>query len=65
MARSRMDAKRGLKEKRQRVVFVCGPSRDYFYGDPRPPQELGYFDFFEWQEAQLRKRRRPRKVMPR
>ena len=47
-------------KRRKRVIFVCGPSRDYFYGDPRPPQERGYFDFVEWQEAQLRKRHRPR-----
>ena len=49
------------KARKPPAIFVCGPSRDYFYGDPRPPQELGYFEFVEWQEAQLRKRRRPTK----
>ena len=44
------------------IMFVCGPSRDYFYGNPRPPQERGYFYFIECQEVQLRKRRRPRTV---
>ncbi len=45
--------------RRTRVTFVCGPSRDYFYGDSRPPKACSYFDFMEWQVAQLRKRRRP------
>lgn len=45
---------------RKSVVHICGPSRDYYYGDPRPPKAVGYFDFVEWQAAQLRKRRRPR-----
>lgn len=31
----------------------------YYYGDPRPPREAGYSEFVAWQEAQLRKKRRP------
>jgi hypothetical protein len=46
---------------RKRVAFICGPSKEYYYGDKRPPYGAGYFDFIEWQEAQLRKRRRPKK----
>lgn len=49
------------RPKMKRIIFVCGPSRDYFYGDPKPPRKLGYFDFVEWQEAQFRKHRRPGK----
>ena len=40
--------------------IVCGPSKEYYYGDPPPPKESGYMEFLEWQEAQLRKRRRPK-----
>lgn len=47
-------------QRRKMTVLVCGPSKEYFYGDPRPPQEMGYMEFVEWQEAQLRKRRRPK-----
>lgn len=56
------DGGAGRKKGRRKrgVIFVCGPSKEYFYGDPRPPQEMGYMEFVEWQEAQLRKRRRPR-----
>lgn len=43
------------------VVFVCGPSKEYFYGDPCPDKALGYLEFCEWAEAQRRKRRRPKK----
>jgi hypothetical protein len=42
------------------VTFACGPSKSYFYGDPCPDKALGYMEFVEWQEAQLRKRRRPK-----
>ena len=48
------------KRKLWPTVFVCGQSRDYYHGDPPPPKERGYFDFIEWQDAQLRRRRRPR-----
>ncbi|MBF8297401.1 MAG: hypothetical protein HW395_58 [candidate division NC10 bacterium] len=40
-------------------VMICVASKDYAFGDPRPPQERGYMEFMAWQEAQLRKQRRP------
>ena len=43
------------------VAFVCGPTRAFFYGDPHPGPDCSYFDFVEWQEAQFRKRRRPKR----
>lgn len=46
-------------------VHICGPSRDYYAGDPRPPKEAGYFDFMEWQEAQIRNKRPKKKRMKR
>lgn len=51
------------KTRTPRTVFVCGPSTDYYYGDPQPSKGLGYMEFLEWQEAQLTRRRRP-KVRP-
>lgn len=48
-------------QRKRTIIFVCGPSKEYFYGDPRPPKEMGYMEFVEWQEAQLRERRRPMK----
>ena len=37
--------------------IVCGPSKEYAYGDPPPPKERGYMEFCEWQEAQLKRHR--------
>lgn len=36
---------------------VCGPTRLYALGDPRPKRSLGYLDFIAWQQAQLYKGR--------
>lgn len=40
------------------IAIACGPSRQYYAGDPRPPRSAGYGEFIEWQEAQLRNRKR-------
>ena len=34
---------------------------DYYYGDPRPAKAAGYGEFVAWQEAQLKRRKRPAK----
>ena len=40
------------------IAIVCGPTKQYYAGDPRPPRSAGYGEFIEWQEAQLRNRKR-------
>ena len=43
-----------------RRIIVCGPTGDYYFGDPPPPYEAGFGEFVEWQEAQFRRKRRPK-----
>ena len=39
--------------------IIC-TTAEYYLGDPRPPQSAGYREFVAWQEAQFRRRRRPK-----
>ena len=47
----------GQAVKKRGLLCVIIPG-DYYFGDPRPPYEAGYSEFVEWQEAQLRQRKR-------
>lgn len=40
-------------------AIIC-TTKEYYYGDARPPREAGYAEFVAWQEAQFRhKKRKP------
>lgn len=65
---SRADRRCRMSAEQPKVLpdeHVCGPTGEYYLGDPQPPQSAGYGEFVEWQEAQFRKRKRPVKKIRR